>query len=726
MIADPKSLLELVLQNLTTAEKKEEGWYIGHTNPLSTLSTIINKLAQKSFPDAKKLEYIKNFYTLAVRQTPPYPTFYCHILEKLADNDFNGAVREYVIHLLQQRLDYNVHNKKDTDKTTDLQKLIDTLTQDKSDNWLLTFKNFIAANTNLKSLVGKGNTGKLLKYLQDQNFSKANQLIAEQDAVPESYFTQKAPIHPQQPATAVSPVVAQRAMPSAASSNTTAPRTQRVFSVGEDINDYTTTVLAKHFYASSTTIVVETLMQNSQHQKLRADELNSLVCLGHANQETFGGFEANAFVKKLKAMIETQDYAQLEHLYLVGCELGLRDNTGQSLAQTIADQLQKAGFSQVKIHSVAKPYAHLPGTEAMFVHVLDRIGLQSRGTNILPGYIYADLHTQAAADEILALETKLKQPQTPAPSLNKKLNAISEDPQKTFHFLKASDPQTTLDRAENTFVPNENILQRNQRIAKAYHAEAQSYKSKTITALSQQAQHQENKKAQEKANILWFIIGELQKTDDDAECKKVLTNLKRELFEVQCLGVDLLRVLNHNSTTYQLLEALCQDKQPKVDAIMTNQQKRDSHAAISPQPNQAATTPTAEQEAARQAITAFKAQLDREIAALERKGISFLHPFNSFTHTTKTKKSALLQTLLNTPNLQVLKDSIDTIFKNSKKYSRELNEFHTRRTVDLLEAIRDNSISALEKITTTYSEQQPLLGKDDPSINHSSRDKSTF
>lgn len=368
-IETPSKLLSLVQENFRSAENKRDGWLTGLKSPVHTLDAIIAKLDSSASLEQKQ-KYMRMAYDKACESRPPYPEFYLDILNNLTQGNLDKAIRTYVIHLLQQRLDYNTfYEKKDRSKITPLQLLIDQLNQDTSNDWLATFKKTIQSDQALKKLVAQGNTGKLIQHIQKQDFTKAEKIITEQNPVPVSYFSPKIPVKAAlQPAAIEVPPPA----PKTDSEKTVKPsppakqptvdqiaspahqRTQHVFSVGDDIEDETTHLLSSHFYDANTEIVVENLHQGSQHEKLSGDQLKSLVCLGHANQDTYGNFSADEFVQKIATLVDKKDRAQLQDLYLVGCELGLRDDQGLSLAQSIADQLHKKGFEQVNLKNAFK------------------------------------------------------------------------------------------------------------------------------------------------------------------------------------------------------------------------------------------------------------------------------------------------------------------------------------------------------------------------------------
>lgn len=126
---------------------------------------------------------------------------------------------------------------------------------------------------------------------------------------------------------------------------------------------------------------------------------SEIMFLAHShvnNSHAFGDYQTTEeFVDTLKTEFTDQfkheDKQKVQHIYLIGCEVGLIREVGilikhrTSLAQEMADQLFKAGFKNVNVHAVASPEGKIVG--GMRVNVIHNHASVLKGR--MPGDITA-------------------------------------------------------------------------------------------------------------------------------------------------------------------------------------------------------------------------------------------------------------------------------------------------------------------------------------------------
>lgn len=186
---------------------------------------------------------------------------------------------------------------------------------------------------------------------------------------------------------------------------------------------------------------------------MRKNDFQRMVYLGHANTQTYGDYTAKEFAQRFaNEFAQTGLPKSIEiNLDLLGCELGLINENGESFAQNLVDELKKRGFTQLKVRAVASPI-QVPSKQGMIVEV--QSGAYYYGGQH-PGHIGAyllDSEEKAILDEALAQDTD------PSKAITDILG------RKPISFLDDADPAIVLARAENTFIAGETPKARRERI----------------------------------------------------------------------------------------------------------------------------------------------------------------------------------------------------------------------------------------------------------------------
>lgn len=144
-------------------------------------------------------------------------------------------------------------------------------------------------------------------------------------------------------------------------------------------------------------------------------EMTSTAWLGHSHQEGdsnyIGDYKADSFAKKFTSEFEDRfgnasaDKLQVRDIYIVGCETAFQLAGQRSLAQIIADELYKKGFTNVCVHAVAGPEnnANFAG---MRVKVYTKAGIMKmQGIN--DGHVTAYLLTAKQEKELDELQRQI-------------------------------------------------------------------------------------------------------------------------------------------------------------------------------------------------------------------------------------------------------------------------------------------------------------------------------
>lgn len=338
------------------------------------------------------------------------------------------------------------------------------------------------------------------------------------------------------------------------------PRKGRVYTVGNDSSNNTyAQKLGKVFYPEKE-IEVADLATDGCMDGVETEQLKSLVYLGHGCTTDYGGYTPKEFAKRLAKQFPKEQMLLLEHLYLIGCDTGLIQEDGSTLAQQIANELHDAGFKNVQIHTVAKP--ENASGEALYVEVIDKPGFSSL-LGVQEGYINAFLLTGDDSKRFDELKDEPKRWRERA--------KIKDE--KAFTFIKGANPEVELNKPHNIFIPYEEPLMRMKRIESHPYTKLSKEQEVALDLLRQRREHELHKNDKKMVRKLDFIIVQLaraQPTDWQRLMKDFVTYL-----EVSILGIT----VNRSSNTLKLLKHLAAADFEAADQLIKKQQEKDQSEA---------------------------------------------------------------------------------------------------------------------------------------------------
>lgn len=333
-------------------------------------------------------------------------------------------------------------------------------------------------------------------------------------------------------------------------------RTRRVITVGQDAGMADSAEkLGQVFYPLQPTQAVN-MRREKCFDGLLDEELESLVFLGHANLHEYGEYDAKAFARQLAQQFShMKDKKQLvKHVYLIGCDMGVIREDGRSLAQSIADELERSGFSQIQVHSVAQPEGAIG--ESLYVEVITRVGKFNFMDQGKEGHLNAYLFSDNDGDQFFEL---LK---------DKRKNAETIDQFKKEHaftFLNAANPVVELNKPYNIFIPHESRRNRLQRITESPQTQMSIEQMQAVAILKERRHHEYDKNKKSLVRKLDFIITQVSRAQPD-EWKALMAKYQSYL-EIKFAGI----LLNRKSNTLKLLELLSQGKLEQAQRMVDGQ-----------------------------------------------------------------------------------------------------------------------------------------------------------
>lgn len=241
---------------------------------------------------------------------------------------------------------------------------------------------------------------------------------------------------------------------------------RQVFLVGKGDGDTANAInLAKLFYPNPAPQVMNLSYLNC-FGRLADTDFQHIVFLGHGNTSKYGSYSAKEFATRMSEQFQYNEGKKLlvKDLYLIGCDMGLINASGKSLAQEIADELHNHGFLNVVIHSIAQP--ENAAGETLYIEVVEKISAAQTIRNqtnqelgmpaIKPGFISAYLFNQKDGDEFFELSK----------NKNKNVKALHQlKKERAFMFINEANPVVELNKPHNVFVPRETPEERRKRIA---------------------------------------------------------------------------------------------------------------------------------------------------------------------------------------------------------------------------------------------------------------------
>lgn len=490
-------------------------------------------------------------------------------------------------------------------------------------------------------------------------------------------------------------------------------RTRRVFMVGEEsVMALDAKKLARLFFPGAQIQAVSIAIENAM-DGMSNDELDTLVFLGHSNGMEYGPYDAKAFAKQIASHFKKNEAQKqhVHHLYLVGCEMGLINERGESLSQSIADYLAYYGFKNAVIHSIAKPEGSVG--ESLYVEVITHVGLRGGGSSVEEGCLNAYLFSQQDGDTFFEL---IK---------DKRKNARMIDQFKSehaFEFLNGAHPFTELNKPHNTFMPNENLEARRYRISQHPYTHQSNEQALAIRLLANRRDHERRKKNDKIAAKLEFIIIQLERAEADKW--QALLAKYRDYFGLKLGFVE----LNRKSNTLKLINYLCDghfalaekiiaeqvDKLPKgltmlrsgksksktkqvvtfaelpheKTPLLKEREVKESHVeTVASQKSAESKSPVTNFKdniawiEAKQRVSDMIGLLTKEIAGLSAGCFPFLNRYE--IHTKVIKKTALEQLLISA-SLSDMQQSIRTM---THENPRVLRSWRSSRTARLFEMI---------------------------------------
>jgi hypothetical protein len=348
-----------------------------------------------------------------------------------------------------------------------------------------------------------------------------------------------------------------------------------VFTVGSEAEARkSASHLAQAFYPDSAKIRDLTSLQC--FDGLQPSNLSKMVVLAHGSTTSYGGYHAADFVKlflaRFKENFSSNEMNQVRDLYLIGCDVGLiNSEDGGSMAQDIANALDKAGFHQAVVHCVAKP-AKSAG-DVLYVEVLNCSGSSGllaltsalshggAGSDVQTGYIKAYLLSQADADHIAELERDKHRYYADIARIKR---------ENAFLLVNHVHPEVELNKPHNIFYPRESFENRELRIMRESDGQFSSIHAEAIALLANRSLYLEQKsvvKEKMMAKKLDFLVTQMRLVSDE-HWHLMVAEYTRYLKNHVIYGA----FFTKDSTTAKLLTALGKKDMKAANKIIDEQQ----------------------------------------------------------------------------------------------------------------------------------------------------------
>lgn len=488
-------------------------------------------------------------------------------------------------------------------------------------------------------------------------------------------------------------------------------KTRRVFTVGQGVDSKVAQKLGQHFY-SYTQIQAVALSRDDAFDDISQPDLHTLVFLGHSNGSEYGSYNPNAFASHLAHFFKNKKELkqQVEHLYLIGCDVGLMTEEHQSLAQQIVNELYNQGFTKAQVHSVARPEGSVG--QSLFVEVIARRGVADILGRHQVGYLIAYLLDKEQGEEYGRLLEKT--------SHSGKFKAAEFKEKNAFVFLDGVHPYVELSKPHHIFIANETLGQRKERIANHPYTQITQDHQIAIDCLEKRRIYEESKGRKNYAYTINLILNQLKRAES-GDWQRLLKSFKSSR------SMSMLRLtLNPKSNTLALIDELCKGNMDEACGMVKDLDKKgkskhkkenvvqglfarvnidETKSLLKKKPSfhrdknkktrivEVEDPPSIQDKprknskewlllnGVKQEIRALMDTLDQEIAGLQE---SFFSCFYGYEITTKLTKRNALNTLLNQNDVHALQNQARSYINHDERVMRS---WRTNRVSDLLQKI---------------------------------------
>lgn len=474
-----------------------------------------------------------------------------------------------------------------------------------------------------------------------------------------------------------------------------------IFTVGKEKRlSYTAAILAKLFYPQDATTIIN-LDQTHSLEVAEENSIENIITLGHSDTEYYGHYKAITFCEQFAKQFTEKQKKSLKHLYLIGCEVGLIKN-GQCIAQTVADELYRLKFTNIQVHSIAKPEDAYG--EFMYVEIIERAGA-AKFRGVKEGYINAYLLNKEDA-------TRLNQLLEDRNRNIDEINRIIRE--QAFIFVKESDPLEELSKPNNIFFPQETENARKDRIENHFYSKLSEEQRKAIELLTRRRDYELGKGSKKIARKINFIINRIKIAKPQEYQDIIKKSLK--YFRFKMLGIN----FNRKSNTTKILLYLCEGKISQAAAIVDKQASSMKEELMQDEQRFARTffseaktdtfsreeNKTKEDEKnntylrlAKKEMNGLIKKLEDEITGLQQGCFFFL---NRYEINTKREKRKALQNLIKITDFQCMQKEANALLQND----RVMRSKKTWRTNVLLNTIAKNPeklvVKARQEIRNKY------------------------
>ena len=450
-------------------------------------------------------------------------------------------------------------------------------------------------------------------------------------------------------------------------------------------------LLGQAFFSQDQTRVVG--FADNFFNEISKEELGELVFLGHGNREQYDEHThktfAKEFLRKFNVAYGTnkKEKDRVKHIYLVGCELGLIDENGDSLAQKIAAELYKNGFKnkELTVHAVAA--IQTTPEDSLIVEVITQAGIEKLLANFKE-------YRGGAVDASLIKEGNI--------------SAHVKNDQETSLVVKGADPRYELNKPANTFSPKkEKVEVRLKRVEDQSMAAESFSRAEAIALLYSRKEYLRSRGVHNapKALVLARYIDKLNAVvnEPDKQWHEVMQEILNEL------RTDHRVFFKNQGATEKLILNLSNRKDYAVERLVERQSEReqalaDKRSSDNTKPkivvrksgnSNNATQP--EVEAVKMSARANELPADvqeeiKELIAKLKSEIKILSQgcpgfFKAYERNTKLAKLTTLKKFIGDDGVSVTREQAYEFALAASKDKRVMRSAKTSRTSDIIHQI---------------------------------------